>query len=114
MATLTVLVFPEEPVAFDIAGSAVSAAAGGDVFQNDENTGFWIDNQSGGPVTVTFDAPQSCDQGFAHDAAVVVADAFTGFLSTRFSHARFGQTNRTVSVTYSGVTSVDVAAVRLR
>lgn len=113
MAVLTVLNFPDEPEAYDIAGSAVSADVAGDTFQNDEKTGFWIDNQSGGPVTVTFDAPGDCDQHFTHDAAVVVADAFTGFIAKNLPHARFGSTSRTVAVTYSGVTSVSVAAVRI-
>lgn len=113
MATLTVLEFPEEPTALDISASEVSAAAGGDVFPNDEQTGFWVDNQDASPTTVTFDAPGYCDDGFQHDAAVVVAAGFTGFIAKKFAHGRFGTSSRQVAVTYSSVTSLTVAAVRL-
>lgn len=113
MARLTVLQFPEEPEPFDIAGSAVTPEVGGDDFPNDQRTGFWVDNQNGGDVSVTFVPTRDCDQGFQHAAVVVVPDGFTGFIASRLFHARFGQPDGTVQVLYSATTGVLVAAVRL-
>jgi len=90
-----------------------SAAGGGDTFTNDGNTIFIVKNGSGGSITVTFNDTGSISpvsgKTFDPDVDVVVPasqDAYIG----RFTTARFG-TN--CSVTYSGVTSLTVAAVRV-
>ena len=87
----------------------VAAAAGGDTFDNDGHTFFHAFNGSGGDITVTIDSPVDCNQGFAHDVAVVVT-AGTDRMIGRFPVGRF---HSSCSVTYSGVTSLTVAAIRL-
>lgn len=115
MATLTRIQFPEEPDVLDIDAhaSSVAAGAGGDQFLNTGNTGFWIKNSSGGSITVTFAAQNDCNFGETHDAAVSVPNGTIGFIASRFSAQRFNDSSGYVQVTYSGVTSVTVAAVRL-
>jgi hypothetical protein len=116
MATLTVITFPSEPTAsFDIDGEAesVAAAVGGDEFRNIGSTAFWAKNASGGPITITFAAQTACEYGVTHDLAVVVADGFEGIIVSSFDAVRFNDANGLVQVTYSDVTSLDVAAVRL-
>lgn len=115
MATLTRIQFDDEPNALDIAGHADTdaAAGGGDQFLNTGNTGFWVQNTSGSPRTVTFNAANACDHGFTHDAAVVVADGFEGFIASRLNAQRFNDDSGYVQVTYSAATGLLVAAVRL-
>lgn len=95
-------------VKMTLAGTApalVAAGAGGDTFDNDGNTLFEVRNAGGGAVTVTINATTPCNHGFDHDVAVSVP-ATTGVrVIGPFPVNRFG---RSVSVTYSGVTSVTV------
>lgn len=111
MATLTPVIFSAEPTALDIAASAVAAASGGDEFVNVAKTGFWIANASGGPETVTFDAPSTCNFDATHDAAVVVPDGFAGFIAHKLLASRFNDADGKVQVTYSSETGLTVAAV---
>lgn len=116
MAALTLITYPAEPTTeFDIDGEAeaVSAAAGGDTFTNAGVVGFWVKNTSGSPRTVTFDAPRYCDHGFQHDEAIVVADAFEGFIKMGFESSRFNSDGAVVTATYSSEAGLKVAAVRL-
>lgn len=115
MATLAVIAFAEEPNALDIDAHAGSVAAtvSGDEFLNAGTTGFWVKNTGGASRTVTFQAAHDCNYGVEHDAAVAVADGFTGFIATRFNAQRFNDDNGRVQVTYSAVTGLVVAAVRL-
>ena len=116
MAALTIISYPEEPTSeFDVdaQAEAVEASAGGDTFVNAGTTGFWAQNTSGSPRTVTFDAPRACNHGFQHDAAITVADGFEGFIRIGFDPSRFNATTtNTVSVTYSSEAGLKVAAVR--
>lgn len=116
MAALTIITYPAEPTAeFDIDGEAeaVSASSGGDTFVNSGTVGFWVKNTAGVARTVTFDAPRACNFGFTHDAAVVVADGFEGFVWVDFDADRFNSDAQIVSVTYSSEVGLKVAAVRL-
>lgn len=90
-----------------------AAAGGGDTFSNDGNTIFKVANGGGGAITVTFNDTGSVapSGATAFDADVDVSvgageDAYIG----PFSTARFAQS---VGVTYSGVTTVTVAALRV-
>lgn len=86
-----------------------AAAAGGDTFANDGRTYFDINNGSGGSINATFDATELCNQGFDHDEVVAVPAGARRRIGP-FPTGRFGTT---VSVSYSDVTTVTVAAVRL-
>lgn len=115
MAALTIIEFPDEPTAeFDIEAQAefVSASAGGDTFQNDGRTGLYVNNSSGSPRTVTISGARNCNHGFEHDAAIVVADGFAGFVRHDFPTNRFSDANGVVSITYSSEAGLEVAAVR--
>lgn len=112
MAVLTVVDFPAEPAAFDIAAELEAAAAGGDTFENNGRTGLYVRNSSGSPKTLTIDAPRACNHGFTHDAVIVVADGFEGFVATELPANRFNSGSGIVSLTYSAA-GLDVAAIRL-
>ncbi len=88
-----------------------AAAAGGDYFVNDGKTVLHVINGSAGDITVTVDSPKECNQGFTHDAAVVVTAGEERFIGP-FDRKRFNDANGRVQVTYSGVTSLTVAALR--
>lgn len=109
MATLTVDVL--DRVAGLAEPTAAAAAGGGDDFPNDGRTFLIVRNGGGGAITVTCDSVVNCSQGFDHnepDAVSVGAAGETWF--GPFPTARFGAS---VAVSYSGVSSVTVAAVRM-
>ncbi len=109
MATLTV-----QDVTLDGAElTAAAAAGGGDEFENtDERTIFRAINGSGAPITVTIDAPSTCNHGFNHDIAGAVPAGETWDFGP-FDKERFNDSSSLVQVTYSGVTSLTVAAIRV-
>lgn len=109
MATLTVDVIDNTTGLADPAG--VAAAGGGDDFPNDGNTMLKVVNGGGGAITVTVDSVTTCNFGFDHNSpdAASVGAGETRFFGP-FPVARFGSS---VAVSYSGVTSVTVAAIRL-
>ncbi len=89
------------------------AAAGGDTIEPGPRNFLHVKNGGAGAVTVTIDAVRQCDQGFDHDLVVSVpagADRMIGPVdASRFARASDGR----AAVTYSGVTSVTVAALTL-
>ena len=87
----------------------VAAAGGGDTFDNDGHTFFHAFNGSGGGIDITIDSPVDCNQGFAHDVVVTVPAGEDRMIG-RFPVGRF---HSSCSGTYSGVTSLTVAAIRL-
>lgn len=114
MATLAVIQFPDVPEAFDITaetGYVAADFANGDVFKNDGATGLYVENSSGGSITVTAVAARRCNHGFLHDAAIVVPNLFEGFVALEFENERFSSDSGIVSLTYSA-TGLNVAAVR--
>lgn len=114
MAVLNVVSFPEEPIAFDITAQPgfVAAAAGGDTFENKGRTGLFVRNASGSSKTLTIVAQRACNHGFTHNAVIVVANGFAGFVATEIENDRFNSPAGIVSLTYSAA-GLDVAAVRL-
>lgn len=105
MAVLTVLAVAQAGVG----PTYVAAGAGGDTFANNGNTMLHVKNASGGALTVTVDSQKTCDQGFDHDVVVSVPAGSERMIGP-FPVSRFG---RTASVSYSGVTSLTVAAIQL-
>lgn len=92
--------------------SLAAAAGGGDTFSNDGRTYFHILNGGGGSVTVTFVTTSVVDGNAVADTAVVVG-AGAEMMIGPFPPATYNNDSGLVSVTYSGVTSVTVAAIRL-
>lgn len=116
MAALTVQ-------SFDIDGAAItttSAAGGGDTFVNDasERTFFRITNGGGSSITVTFTSQVTSADTIGlgkvalSNLAVSVAAGVTKYIGP-FSGRRFNNASGAVAVSYSGVTSVTVAAVKM-
>ena len=89
-----------------------AAAAGGDAFLNDGATYFHVKNGGGSSINVTVNSITACDQGFDHDQVVAVANGSEKILGP-FPVGRWNDTSGNVSITYSAVTSVTVAAVKL-
>jgi hypothetical protein len=92
-----------------VAPTFTAASVGGDSFVNDGQTVIDCNNGSGGALTVTVVAVGKCNQGSLH-SVVVSVPSMTHEVIGPFPVARFG---RNVSVTYSGVTSLTVAAYDL-
>lgn len=91
---------------------AYSAAnADGNYFSNDGKTFLHVVNAGDADITVTIDSPVLCNQGFAHDEAVVVSAGEARMIGP-FPPARFNA-NGVVNVSYSDVTDVTVAAVKV-
>ena len=113
MATLTIIEFPDEPNDFDVKGDAgfVAAAVGGDSFRNGGNTGLYVENTSGGALTLTIVAAKLCNHGTLHDADIVVDNGFDGFVAMDLDNSRFSDSDGTVSLTYSAI-GLNVGAVR--
>lgn len=86
-----------------------SAAGGGDDFPNDGRVMFHVKNADASSKTVTINSITACDQGFDHDLAIVVANGTERIIGP-FTVARFGAS---VGVTYSAVTSVTVAVLKV-
>lgn len=89
----------------------VAAAGGGDDFPNDGDTFLVVINGGGAPITVTGDSTVMCNFGFDHNEpdGVSVPAGDTRFFGP-FPVSRFGAS---LAVSYSGVTSVTVGAIRL-
>lgn len=112
MAVLT----PVDASLAGVADNLVAAAGGGDSFANNGLTVFVVNNASGAGITVTFDDPNSPNPGsasaFNPDVAVVVGAGARRTIGP-FPAFRFNDVNGRVNVTYSGVTTLTVMALRL-
>lgn len=100
------------PVGTDFAFSAASAL--GDTFPNTGLQGLVVQNNEAAAKTLTFDSPTTCNLGVsdnaAHDLLVVVPANSTKFIGL-FDPARFNNGAGHVSVTYSSVTTLNVACI---
>ena len=97
-------------------GTAVShaaAAGGGDTVTPDDRVFLWVKNASGGAITVTVAVPGTFYAQALADIAVSVpattGERLIGPLDRKLADPSTG----VVNITYSGVTSLTVAAVRL-
>ncbi len=115
MATLTV----QDIVEAGLTPSLSAAAGGGDQFILDsaQRVFFWADNASGGAITVTIAAQITAKEvaGFGsmtRDDLAVSVGAGVQKLIGPIANA-FTDTSGFAQVTYSGVTSLTVAAVKL-
>lgn len=110
MAELTV----QDIVQAGLSPTLVAAAAGGDTFDNDGRTFFHIDNGGGASITVTFAQQAACSIGVVgdHDIAVAVLAGEERMIGPFEKHI-FDDSDEEVEVTYSGVTTVTVGAIKL-
>lgn len=106
MATLTVYTKDLD----GLIATYVSAAGGGDVFPNDGATQLHVKNGSGSPITVTVTAVKACNQGTLHDSVTIITAGDEAFIGV-FEKKRFNNTSGQGAITYSGVTSLTIAAV---
>jgi len=94
------------------ATTLASAAGGGDTVTPDDRTFLWVKNGSGSPITVTVVVPGAYYGQNLGDVAVSVP-ATTGERMIGPLDRRLQNANGFVDITYSGVTSLTVAAVRI-
>lgn len=92
--------------------STGAAAGGGDEFPNDGRTFIYVNNGGGGSITVTTVTQQTVDGKAVADDSISVPNAQARYIGP-FPPSIYNDVNDRVQVTYSGVTSVTVAAVRL-
>ena len=93
-----------------------AAAAGGDTVVPDERTFLHYKNASVGDITVTLVCEGTCSFGSStptHDRTVVITAAEERFIPTGPSIRFADSVTGLVSITYSGVTTLTVAAVRI-
>lgn len=108
MTTLTV----QEPTPSGVVVSTAAAAALGDEFANTGKEILEVTNGSGGALTVTVTAQKACSHGTLHNGGGSVAAGATKRFGP-FPRDRFNDINGKVQVTYSGVTSLTVAVIKV-
>lgn len=114
MAALTVNSVSIDGVAVTLA----AAAGGGDTFVNDGNTIFVVSNGGGGSITVTFDVRPTAIRTASgapvdvSDKAITVAAGATKYVGP-FPPELYNNSSQVVSVSYSGVSSVTVAPLKI-
>lgn len=108
MATLSV----QEIVLTGLEPSYDAGAAGGDEFVNGGNTFIHVKNGHTSAQTVTVDSQAKCSQGFDHDAAVSVPASGERMIGP-FAKDRFNDADGKVQISYSGVTSLTIAVIRI-
>lgn len=94
-----------------IAPTFVAASAGGDKVTPGGDTIIHVKNGSGGSITVTVDSTRPCSFGFDHDLVVAVPAGQERMVGPLPADRYASPTDGLVAVTYSGVTSLTVAAI---
>jgi hypothetical protein len=90
-----------------------SAASGGDSFLNTDGRTFLQIKNAGSSITVTIASRKLCSQGHDHDPVITVGATTGDVMAGPFNPEEFNDAAGLVSVTYSAVTSVTVAAFSL-
>jgi len=107
-SALTVQTLTNAGLAFTTAAANVD----GNYITNDGYTFLYIVNGGASPITITFAAPVNCNQGFA-DAHTIIIPAGETWVSGYFEKSRFNSLTGTLDWTYSAVTSVTIAAIKV-
>lgn len=111
MATLTV----QEVTRAGTTLTAAAAAGGGDKFLPSDRTWYRVINGGGGAITVTFVTPGSVISDVpVSDVAVSVGAGVTKDIGPFPADLFANPSDGLCDVTYSGVTTVTVAAVKLK
>lgn len=110
MALLTVVDISRAGVVAD----GAAAAGGGDKFANDGKTFALIKNGGGAPITVTLVTPATSDpEGLAITDKTVTINAGVTKAIGPFPKGIYDDADGNANLSYSGVTSVTVIALRL-
>lgn len=88
----------------------VPASVGGDTFVNDGKTFLHVKNGGAAAITVTMNSQKLCNYGFDHDHPISVP-AGSELMIGPFDRLRFNNNTNSISITYSAVTTVTVAAI---
>lgn len=99
----------------DTVGEVITFAAAnvdGNYFTNDGLTYLHIKNGGASPITVTVNSLENCSYGFDHNLSITIANGAEKVIGF-FSKKRFNAVDGTVGITYSAVTTVTVAAVKV-
>lgn len=108
MAALTT----QNVVRTGIVPTYAAAAGGGDTFIPSADTFLHIKNGSGGSLTVTVAVTATVIGQAASNVAVAIAAGAEKMIGP-FPYEFFNQSDGTAAVTYSGVTSLTVAVLKL-
>lgn len=110
MATLTVQTIARTGLETTYA----AAAAGGDQFANDGKEFLHVKNGSGGDITVTIESQVSSPPaGTAVTNQAVVVTAGEERMIGPFPKSAYNDASGYVQITYSGVTTLTIAAIKL-
>lgn len=109
MATLT----KQTIVTGGVAPTYVAAAGGGDKVAPGADTFIHVKNGGGGSITVTVDSVTPCNYGVDHNLVVVLTTGTDQMIGPLPDQRFASPTDGLVAVTYSGVTSVTVAALKM-
>jgi hypothetical protein len=93
---------------------ATQACTSADYFVNDGKTILYFYNSSGSDITVTFDSPNQCSQGYSHDKEVVIPGTGTiyKYIGT-FNQKQYNDSNGRVNITYSSYASLVVGGLKI-
>lgn len=108
MATLSVVTSSRDGVAF----APAAAAGGGDAFANDGKVALYVDNGGANSINVTFATEVTVDGLTLPDRVVAVANGVAKLIGP-FPTTTYNDANGLVQVTYSEVTSVTVAPIKV-
>lgn len=104
----------QELVLTGLEATYAAADAGGDEFVVSPGTFVHVKNGSGGDITVTVDSKKDCDQASDHNSVTVVTAGEERFIGPFEDSDRWGDPNsKRAAITYSGVTSLTIAAIKL-
>lgn len=110
MADLALITVPVATGIADVAAQAVAAAGGGDTAPVGPGRFLYVNNGSGGSITVTLATPGQVSGIDIANVAVAIAAGDHALIP--LSNVFRGATGR-AAITYSGVTSLTVAAFEL-
>ncbi|MFE9765116.1 hypothetical protein ACFYPC_11375 [Streptomyces sp. NPDC005808] len=110
MAELSLTTVPVATGIADVAAQAVAAAVGGDTAPVGPGRFLYVNNGSGGSITVTVATPGTVSGLAIADTAVAVAAGKHAFIS--LANVFRGATGR-AAITYSAVTTVTVKPFEL-
>ena len=109
MATLTT----QEIVLTGLETTYASAAGGGDEFTVAPNTFLHVKNGSGGDIVMTVNSLFNCDQGSDHNSVTTIEAGEERMVGPFEDKRRWGDSSTgRAAITYDGVTSLTIAAVK--
>jgi hypothetical protein len=99
-------------VAAGLEATLAAANADGHFFANSGRDFIWVKNGSTSSKNVIIDSPVACNQGAAHDVTVAVSPAEERLIGP-FPQSRFNDAAGRVNMTFSAVTQLTIAVIRM-